>query len=270
MTTVRTRREPPVFRRVEVARVEPRTPRLLGLTLTGPELEGLDIGLPAASVRLYVPPAEATPPAAAGAPGLVLPTWDGNEFLAADGTRPAIRTLTPVRFDADALELDVEVVLHGPGPLSTWAAAAGSGSVAAVSGTGRGYTVDPSARELLVAGDESALPAIGVLLDALPTEAAVRVIVEIAAPEARLDLPRHPGLTEQWVPATAGAPPGDALVAAVAATEIGPDTRVWVAGEAAAVWRIRRRLFDDLGLPRSHAVVRGYWKVGRGGDPDDS
>jgi NADPH-dependent ferric siderophore reductase len=32
------------------------------------------------------------------------------------------------------------------------------------------------------------------------------------------------------------------------------------------VQRIRRHLFEDRGLPRLHAWVRGYWKHGRSGD----
>ena len=107
------------------------------------------------------------------------------------------------------------------------------------------------------------------LLAALAT-ATVRAFVEVAEPAARIDLPAHPGLTERWVVADPDAPPGDALVAAVQGEELGPGARVWAAGEAAAMWRIRKHLFDGLGLPRSHAVVRGYWKVGRGGDADDA
>ena len=42
--------------------------------------------------------------------------------------------------------------------------------------------------------------------------------------------------------------------------------RVWAAGEAAAVQRIRRHLFEQRGLTRTQAVVRGYWKHGRAGD----
>jgi NADPH-dependent ferric siderophore reductase len=38
---------------------------------------------------------------------------------------------------------------------------------------------------------------------------------------------------------------------------------VWAAGEAAAMQRLRRHLFDERGVPRSAAVVRGYWKRGR-------
>ena len=40
---------------------------------------------------------------------------------------------------------------------------------------------------------------------------------------------------------------------------------MWAAGEAAAVQRIRKLLFDERGVPRSQATIRGYWKVGRDG-----
>ena len=89
--------------------------------------------------------------------------------------------------------------------------------------------------------------------------------VEVAAPDGRLALPAHPRRRSQWYDLPVGAAPGDALVAAVRAATIASDTRVWVAGEAAAVQRIRRYLFDDLALPRAQTTVRGYWKHGRAG-----
>ena len=257
-TPLRVRREPPPFRRVEVIRTEPLTPHLLRVTLSGPELEGLDPGLPAASVRLLLPHHGE----------LVVPAWNGNEFLCTDGARPALRTLTPRRFDAERAELDVEVVLHGDGPMSTWAAAVQPGDPAAVSGTGRGYTVDPATPAYLLVGDESALPAISVLLEALPVEATVTVLAEVARPDARFDLPTHPGATVHWHDLAASAP-GDALVAAVRDAEVALDARVWAAGEAAAVQRIRKHLFEERGLVRSQCTVRGYWKHGRVGDADD-
>ena len=57
-------------------------------------------------------------------------------------------------------------------------------------------------------------------------------------------------------------------VRAVRSADLEPGIRVWVAGEAAAMQRIRRHLFEDRGLPRSQASVRGYWKHGRSGDAD--
>jgi NADPH-dependent ferric siderophore reductase len=56
------------------------------------------------------------------------------------------------------------------------------------------------------------------------------------------------------------------LVAAVGGANLVADTGVWVAGEAAAVPRIRGRLVEDRGLPRLPAWVGGYWKHGRRGD----
>jgi len=252
---MRLRREPPPLRSVQVIARKAITPHLVSLTLGGPELDGLDPGLPAASVRLLVPQDGE----------LVLPTWNGNEFLLPDGTRPALRTLTPRRFRADPPELDVEVVLHGDGPLSTWVETVEPGAVAAVSGTGRGYTVDPSAEHHLLAGDETALPAISVLLETLPPTARVAVLLEVARPDARFELPPHPFATVAWHDLPPSAPPGAALEAAVTTAGIDPAARVWVAGEAAGVQRVRKHLFDERGLARSQCTVRGYWKHGRAG-----
>lgn len=281
MPTVRTRREPQPFRRVEVARAELLTPRLRRLTLTGPELAGLPEDLPAGSVRLLVP----TGPLDADG-RLELPTWNGNEFRFTDGTRPPIRTLTPRRSATDpqpgvaaeldvAPELDVDVVLHEGGTLSSWARDAQPGNELAVTGTGRGYTIDPTADRFLLAGDETALPGIAVVLEGLPPAASVDVLIEVAHPDARLELPSHPHATVTWFDLPEDAAPGAAILAAVNALGLDPTTaagtRVWAAGEAAGMHRLRRHLFEEAGLTRSQAVVRGYWKVGRsadGSDPD--
>jgi len=230
---------------------------MVRITLTGPALDEFEPGRPAASVRVLLP---------TDTTNVVLPTWTGNEFLLEDGTRPIIRTLTPLRFDPGHLELDVEIVRHGHGPLSAWADVAKPGDRVAVSGTGRGYEITPAARAFLLAGDESALPAISVLLRALPPEAAVQVLIEVRHLAARLQLPAHPGATVQWHRLETSSRPGESLVAAVTGAQLDPDVRVWAAGEAAAVQRIRRHLFHERGLHRSRVVVRGYWKHGGGGD----
>jgi NADPH-dependent ferric siderophore reductase len=246
------RREPPAFRLLEVRGVEARTPRLQRLVLGGPALAGFDVDLPAASVRLLLPQPDGS---------LVIPVWNGNEFLFADGSRPPIRTLTPLPAGNDD-EVTVDVVLHGPGALSTWARDARPGTPVALSGPGRGYEVDDSARAFLLVGDESALPAITTVVPALPLDATVDVVVEVTDPAARIVLPEHPRLTEQWCVASPSAP-GAASHEAVVERAVAPTTQVWAAGEAAAMQRLRKHLFDDRGVPRSAAVVRGYWKRGR-------
>ncbi len=257
----RVRREPPRFRQVSVRGVEPVTPRLLRITFAGPELEGLTVEQPAASVRLLLP--------SPGARELVAPTWNGNEFLLPDGRRPTIRTFTPFRIDAEARELDLEIVVHGRGAASEWAAAAEPGDSAAIAGPGRGYAIDGNTPAFLLAGDETAIPAMSQLLEEIPAETPVQVHVEIAHPDAELALPDHPRATVEWHELPRDASPGDALVAAVRAADLAADTRVWAAGEAAAVQRIRRHLFDDRGMARAQTAVRGYWKHGRSGDAGD-
>jgi len=251
---IRSRREPPPFRVVEVVEREERSPHMARITLTGSALAGFDPGLPAASLRLLLPSADGE---------LEVPVWRGNEFLLADGTRPLIRTLTPVRFDADRLALDIEIVRHGVGPLSEWAGAAATGDRVAVSGTGRGYEIDPAVGSFVLVGDESALPAISTLTAALPAGSHVRALIEIRDADARLELPGHPRLDASWLVAAPDTRPGDVLVDAIADIPLDMDTRVWAAGEAAAMHRLRRHLFDERTLPRTHAVVRGYWKVDR-------
>jgi len=234
---------------------------MVRVTFAGPDLEGLTVEQPAASVRLLIP--------SAGAHELVVPVWNGNEFLLPHGQRPAIRTFTPRRVDPAALEIDLEIVLHGDGVASEWAAEATPGDLAAVSGPGRGYAVDRDAPAFLLAGDETAIPAISQLLEVLPAETPVEVHVEVAHPDARVEMPRHPRAGVAWHDREPEPSPGGALVTAVRGADVAPGARVWVAGEAAAVQRIRRHLFEDRGFPRSQATVRGYWKHGRVGDADD-
>jgi NADPH-dependent ferric siderophore reductase len=261
-TMERARREPPRFRQMWVRRVGDVSPRLVRITFAGPDLESLTVEHPAASVRLLLP--------WPGTQELVVPSWNGNEFLLPDGRRPAIRTLTPRRVDPETFEIELDIVIHGGGVVSEWAQAVEPGDPAAISGPGRGYAIDRDAPAFFLGGDETAIPAISQILAALPAERPVQVHIEVAHPDARIALPDHPRVTAEWCDLTPDAPSGDALFAAVRSADLEPGIRVWVAGEAAAMQRIRRHLFEDRGLPRSQASVRGYWKHGRSGDADDA
>lgn len=256
--TAPVRRPPPRFRRCEVAASAARTASMVRLTLAGPDLVGLEQGGPGASVRLLLPREDGR---------LELPTWNGNEFLWEDGSRARIRTLTPlaVRDAGDAAELDLDVVLHDDSPLTRWARGVAAGDPVAVSGTGSGYEILPDDSDYVLLGDESAIPAITTLLEALPATAEVVVYVERRSTAEAVLLPDHPGATVTWSVLPDAAPPGDTLVAVASMVELGGSTRIWAAGEAASVQRIRKVLFARRGVPRDRATVRGYWKVGRAG-----
>ena len=189
--------------------------------------------------------------------------WNGNEFLKADDSRPTIRTLTPLRFEAGDLELSAAIVLHGSSPLSDWARDVKVGDRVAIAGTGRGFAVPDGITKFLLAGDESAIPAMGLLLSELPQSAAVRVVVEINDPQAKVELPEHPRVHITWHVRSEGAAPGSAMHAVIVDNPPDRDHHVWAAGEASAVHRLRSYLFDNLGLELSNATVRGYWKLPR-------
>ena len=247
MTEVRTRREPPPFRSLTVRGTESVSPRMTRVILGGDELEGFSIDRPAASVRLLLPTAGE----------LETPVWSGNEFLLSDGTRPTIRTLTPRRFDAEARELHLDVVLHGSGAASTWAQTTLPGDGVAVSGPGRGYHIDRDAAAFLLAGDETAIPAICQLLEHLP-DVPIAVHLLVSHTEARVDLHRDVDVT--WHVASDNSDSQDSLCDAIRATGLAHGLRIWAAGEAAAMQRIRNYLFREIDFPRPQATVRGYWK----------
>ncbi len=244
----RLRREPPPFRPVTVVAAEAATGWLTRVTLQGEGIAAMEPHGVAASVRLLLP----------GADGPVLPEWNGNEWLLADGTRPAIRTLTPLERDGD--RLDVLVVRHDGGPLSAWAGEASPGARAAVSGPGRDSAPTPNGAAYLIAGDEAAVPAIGQVLAHLQSAGTVTVMIETSHPDDPAPMPDRLDATVTWL-ARSGSP-GEALVAAVEGFALPEGILVWAAGEAAAMHRIRRHLTAS-GVPRTHTTVRGYWKHGK-------
>ncbi len=98
-------RRPRVMRRVWVTRVERLSPRMVRVTFTGDDLHAFAWNGPAAHIKLIFPEDGQAEPA----------------MPQPDGPRPTrIRTYTPRRFDPTVPELDVEFVLHGDGPASSW------------------------------------------------------------------------------------------------------------------------------------------------------
>lgn len=227
---------------------------MLRVVLGGDELDGFVLDAPASSVRLLLPPP--------GEETIEMPNWTGNQFELANGERAPIRTFTPRRFDGERLELTLDVVLHDHGAATDWARRARVGDEVAISGPGRSEPLDADARSFLLVGDESALPAMCQLLEWIDPTCSVEVHVEIADPSARFDLPAHPGTTVTWHDAASGAAPGTAMVRVIEQLDELPDA-VWVAGEAAAVQRLRTHLFDVRGRTRRNVTARGYWKQGR-------
>lgn len=249
------RREPRPLQRITVVERVERTRRMLRLTFVGGGLHEM-VAEPAASVRVLVP----TP----GTDELVVPEWNGNEFLLDDGTRPAIRTFTPLVSAMGEDHLDIDIVRHPGGAVSDWAERAKPGSEAAISGPGSGYEFPEGADTLLVFGDETAIPAITQLVEHAPETLALRVVIEIVTDEARVEMPTSDDAVVIWTVTRSGATPGVELVErALSLAELPDGSDVFAAGEASAMQAIRKHLFNELGVDRRRATIRGYWKPAR-------
>jgi NADPH-dependent ferric siderophore reductase len=169
--------------------------------------------------------------------------------------RQVRRDYTPRRFDREARELTLEFALHGDGKASDWARGAVVGQRALVGGP-RGSMIIPLALEWhLLAGDETALPAIARRLDELPPGARAEVLV-LARPGDDRALPTRADARVRWCAS------GDELLAALRTVELpSPHGFAWAAGEAALMKEVRR-ILDDKGLARERTRVSAYWKQG--------
>ena len=258
-----------------VKHVQTLTPRMVRVTFTSPELAYFGWNGPAAHIKVIFADPAVTAAASTAAPGGApaahgTPASGGASTQAAAEPRPTMRTYTPRRFDRDACELDVDFVLHGEGPASTWASQATVGQRLVISGPGRNYVVDPTAEWFVLVGDDSAIPAIATILEHLPPTARATAFVEVV--DASDEHPFYSGsnATIHWLRRGEDVTKAGALLeAAVRSFTFPPGAgRVYVACEADGVRRIRRHLLSERGMTRDHIVTRGYWKLGETDHPD--
>lgn len=253
------RRQPP--QPVEVVSVSRLTPRLVSVLVSGGDLSRFADAAPTSHVKVFLP--------APGQDAPALPTFTPEGRVWPDGVpRPTVRTYTPRAFDLVTGTLELQFVLHEVGPASEWAQRARAGDKIAIGGPGGRFSADPGLRQWWIAGDESALPAVGTLLDVLPASATAVVHLEVAGPQDEIALKSAAEATVIWHhrrrPDAFGAELYDAAVAAT----ISDGTQAWVACEASAMRSIRRHLIGEGKVPASSLVTRGYWRRGIADHPD--
>ncbi len=219
-------------RTLQVKRVEDLSPGLRRITLAGDELAGFV----SASFDDHVK--------------LIFDAGDGQ-------ARPAVmRDYTPRRHDAAAGELDIVFALHGDGPAAAWAAQATACQPLVVAGPRGSFVIPLDYDWHLLAGDETALPAIARRLEELPAGARAIVLLMVA-PADRRPLASAADVRLQWVD------DGAALLAAARALDLpAGEGYAWCAGEAALMAALRRVLVDEKGHDRHAIRAAAYWKQG--------
>jgi NADPH-dependent ferric siderophore reductase len=238
-------------RLVTVEAVEPVTPRLTRVTFGGDRLAGFGPPRPGAHMKLLFVPEGAR--------------WSPDDDAA---PRPPRRTYTPRRYDAAKNTLEVEFVHHGDGLAAGWARSARTGDALYINGPGGGYDIPADATEVVLVADDTALPAAGTILEALPAGCRATVLCEISAASEERPLSPHVAGPPLWLH-RGSAVAGTLLEAAVRdLTPSSPDACWWIACEAAAMRRIRRHLLTERGIDAGRIHTRGYWKLGETAYPD--
>lgn len=236
-------------RRLQVLRVVDLTPRMRRITVGGPELAGF-ISLGSDDHVKLMFPQNAAEQAALDT--LVLGAGKDN------GPMPAMRDYTPRRYDLDSLELDIDFVLHGDGPASTWAEQAAPGQFLHIGGP-RGSMIVPDIFDsYLLIGDETALPAIARRLEGLAANRRALVIVEVENGKEQQVLESAAEVNAIWVLREGGK---DHLLATVRQIQVPTgNLYAWVATESKVSRQIRRVLLDEHGLDEQFVKAAGYWK----------
>lgn len=302
MTTATTTRPTSRFFRARVSAITDLSPSFRRFTFHGDDLA--DYGDPGFDQRIKV----VFPTATTSIDDM--PT--GEDWWTAwremdDEARPPFRTYTTRYVRREAREVDIDMVSHAvEGPASAWIANARVGDellifapTTAHEGVSYGIDFVPPARteHLLLAGDETAAPAIAVILEQLPRDATGVVVVEVPDDADAAYLPHHPGFEVRVASRTNGERHAF-LVDAVtdAADRLAPAGRgaeveevdidrdilwevprtakggaalksaplyAWLAGEAGGIKTLRRQLVTARGVDRRAVAFMGYWRLGR-------
>nr|WP_042189321.1 siderophore-interacting protein [Kibdelosporangium sp. MJ126-NF4] len=243
-----------------VTRVEQLTPHMVRVVVGGDSLAGLpaDVYTDHYVKVLFLQPGVTYPePFDVG----VI-----RETMPAD-TWPVVRTYTIRRWLPDVPEMWLDFVVHGDsGVAGPWAAGAKPGDVVRFNGPGGGYAPDPQADWHLLAGDESALPAIAAALEAMPAGARVKAFIEVADEDEVQKLETSADADVTWL-YRGEEVVGQKLVAAVRGLEFAPGTlQAFVHGEAGFVKELRRYLRVEREIPMAQLSISGYWRRGMNED----
>jgi NADPH-dependent ferric siderophore reductase len=191
----------------------------------------------------------------------IRPAQDVELFLREDGGRRVKRRYTIRHARPDRGELDLDVLLHGGGPGAMWGASAGPGDAVEFQGP-RGKLELSAADWHLLAGDESALPAIGAVCEALPEAERATAVIEVG--DATDELPLADSARVHWVH-RCGAPLGkpDLLAGAIQALPTPPGRgHAYLMGETRSMVALRAVL-EARGIAHEAIFVKGYWNIGR-------
>ncbi len=242
------------MRLLTVTAVTDVTPHMRRFRLTG-DLEGFASPGHADHIKAFFFPKGVAP---------LLPPIGPHGAEFPPGTRPEMRDYTPRYWDVDAGWIKLDFVLHGDGPASSWAAGARVGDTLVIGGP-RGSLVIPMAFDwYLLAGDETALPAIGRRIEELPQGAKVLAFIEVADTAEEQRFETRADLTLTYLHRD-GSPAGTTslVLDAITAADLPQGVAYgYIAGEVSMAKAVRAHLTQSRGFNPEYVKAAGYWRLG--------
>lgn len=184
-------------------------------------------------------------------------------------TRPVIRNYTVREFRGSSgtspAELDIDFVVHGSeGIAGPWAGTLPVGAPVALIDQGCGYRPVAGATRVVLAGDESALPAVLGILRDLPAESTGTAIIEVPDAEDQQTVVAPRGVDVRWIVRDGqadGAAPGAAALEELRSVALGEEpVSAFLAGEQRLATGGRRYLVNECGLAKTAVDFTGYWR----------
>ncbi|WP_323747166.1 siderophore-interacting protein [Catenulispora pinisilvae] len=252
-------------------------PSIVRVTFGGEQLRDFAGGGRDQSFSLFLPRAGQQVP--------VVPTdagddWFGQWRAMGEDQRAVMRSYTIRSHDREHHEVDVDFVLHGTasgasgstgsaGPASRWAAEAVPGDRVVLLGPAdqdnRSIGFQPPADTdwVLIAADETALPAAAAILEWLPEEMRARAWIEVPDLRDTQELLSAAEADITWLVRDPAQRPGALLADEIRDANF-PDGApyAWLAGEAAMIKTLRRHLVGERGFDRRRVEFSGYWRLG--------
>ncbi|WP_194908630.1 siderophore-interacting protein [Catenulispora rubra] len=249
-------------------------PSMIRITFGGAQLRDFASGGRDQSFSLFLPqPGQDAP---------IVPFDAGDDWFAQWRAMPAdergvMRSYTVRSQDRERDEVDVDFVLHGTGnssatpagPASRWAAEAVPGDRVVLLGPAFednrsiGFQLPQDADWVLIAADETALPAAAAILEWLPAGLRARAWIEVPDLKDTQEL-LSPGEADiTWLVRDPTRRPGALLTEEIGGAAF-PDGApyAWIAGEAGMVKTLRRHLVGERGVDRRRVEFSGYWRLG--------
>ena len=173
------------------------------------------------------------------------------------------RTYTVRHFDAVRGRLAIDFARHGEGLAENWSQNARIGDAIFVAGPKSCAQLPTHTDWLFLAGDETALPAIGRCLESLPSGHRAVAVVEVPTSADIQNLDISDSVQIHWAVRDQGedfVEKARALFEETAQSALpGGEAYAWAAGEASRLKPLRR-LFKASGISPEHREITGYWR----------